>query len=368
MTYCGHGVRSTSRRVGGAGGAAAQTTWRNTATRSSTGSSPAAQTAIGDALRAGLNNIVSGGRASSQVMILFTDGLQNAGSETAEDVLPGPARQRRARLHGRARQRPGRGAARRTSRRRPARTYFPIDGDLSAAEAATAITEALVQIAGESRENGGIVSFNAIDGASPDGAAADKAAPFDWHFGEINQTDAGRNAPLLRVHGADHARAARMRRSARSGTSRSGVHRAGDRPRRQRGHRRSGRRRVSGKYPYGFWEIDNPKAGNWTVACTGAGIDGTRSARSASRSTTASRSTSRSCTPHVRLGDDIEVRARLRAPFAVPGAKITGWALTPSGKWVKLKFTEHTGAKGDPNEPFTYTARIQTKARCPAST
>src|SRR4029079_19802722 len=26
----------------------------------------------------------------------------------------------------------------------------------------------------------------------------------------------------------------------------------------------AGRRRVSGKYPYSFWEIDNPKAGKWT--------------------------------------------------------------------------------------------------------
>src|SRR5262249_7128212 len=44
-------------------------------------------TAIGDALRVALNEITAGGRASSQVIILFTDGLQNAGEETAEDVL-----------------------------------------------------------------------------------------------------------------------------------------------------------------------------------------------------------------------------------------------------------------------------------------
>src|SRR6185295_15167060 len=69
--------------------------------------------------------------------------------------------------------------------------------------------------------------------------------------------------------------------------------------------------------------------------------------------------------PHERLGRPIEVRARLRAPFAVPGAQMTGWALTPSGKWVKLKFTEHTGAKGDPNEPYTYTASVQTKGEMP---
>ena len=61
------------------------------------------------------------------------------------------------------------------------------------------------------------------------------------------------------------------------------------------------------------------------------------------------------------------MRARLRAPCAVPGARMTGWALTPSGKWIKFKFTEHTGASGDPNASYTYTARVSTGKEQPAS-
>lgn len=344
--------------------AAAQTTWRNTRHTAVDGITAGGQTAIGDALRAGLNNIVSGGRASSQVMILFTDGLQNAGSETAEDVLP-DLRASGVRVYTIGLGNDQDAVLLTNIATTTGGTYFPIDGDLSAAEAATAITEALVQIAGESRENGGIVSFNPIDGASPDGAAADKAPPFDWHFGEIKRrASAGTRrsfeftVPI--TAGSAHATlGALWSEPKRKFTVRvidpdGNLVTAG-----------AGRRRVSGKYPYGFWEIDNPKRGKWTVRVTGAGIGGTRF-RTVGFEVNDGISLDVSLVhAHVRLGNELEVRARLRAPFAVPGAQMTGWALTPSGKWVKLKFTEHTGAKGDPNEPFTYTATVQTKGEMP---
>ncbi|WP_346425555.1 vWA domain-containing protein [Pseudarthrobacter sulfonivorans] len=65
-----------------------QTTWRNARHTIVNNLLPGGQTAIGDALRQGLNAIIAAGRAASQVMVLFTDGLQNAGAETAEQVLP----------------------------------------------------------------------------------------------------------------------------------------------------------------------------------------------------------------------------------------------------------------------------------------
>jgi hypothetical protein len=44
---------------------------------------------------------------------------------------------------------------------------------------------------------------------------------------------------------------------------------------------------------------------------------------------------------------------------------MTGWVLTPSGTWIRFAFTEHTGTTGDPNEPYTYTARISTDREMP---
>jgi hypothetical protein len=122
---------------------------------------------------------------------------------------------------------------------------------------------------------------------------------------------------------------------------------------------------VSGKYPYGFYEVDNPKAGRWLVEVSGAGVETARFRTVGFEVNSGVKLDVSVVHPHVKLGQPIEVRARLRAPFAVPGARLTGWVLQPSGTWAKVKFTEHTGAKGDPNEPFTYTARIPTDKENP---
>jgi hypothetical protein len=337
----------------------AQNTWRTDRHDVVDALVAAGATAIGDALRAGLTNITAGGRASSQTMILFTDGNQNAGAETAQAVLPdlvsagvrvytiGLGSDQDAVLLGNIATTTG-------------ATYFPIDGDLAPDEAATAITEALVQIGGESRENGGIVSFNPIDGAAPDAAAADTAPPFAWTFGKKpdRPTPAARRSftfPVTITPGSRHATLGALwpdskRRFAVRITDPDGVVAAPG----------ATVRRVAGKYPYGFYEVDNPKAGTWTVEVSGAGVEATRFRTVGFEVNTGVKLDVSLVHPHVKVGTDIEVRARLRAPFAVPGAKLTGWALTPAGKWIKVKFTEHTGAKGDPNEPCTYTARIPT--------
>jgi hypothetical protein len=342
----------------------AQTTWRTARHTVVDGISASGSTAIGDALRTGLNEITSGGRASSQVMILFTDGLQNAGSETAEDVLPdlvaagvrvytvGLGNDQDAVLLGNVATTTG-------------ATYFPIDGDLPSDEAGTAITEALVQIAGESRENGGIVSFNPIDGAAPDGAAADRAAPFAWRFGPPDERRRPRQRRWFEFTvpitvGSRHCTLGALWEDAK----RKFTVRVFD-PDGNAVSVGAGVRRVTGKYPYSFYEIDNPKPGAWTVQVSGANVATTRF-RTVGFEVNDSISLDVSLVqPHVRHGTDIEVRARLRAPFAVPGARINAWVLTPSGRWRRLRFIEHTGAQGDPNEPYTYTVRIPTEREHP---
>ncbi len=197
-------------------------------------------------------------------MILFTDGLQNAGSETAEDVLPdcvaggvrvytiGLGNDQDAILLGNIAATTG-------------ATYFPIDGDLPAAEAGMAITEALVEIAGESRENGGIVSFNPIDGAAPSVAAADAAPPFDWEFGPRKEGPRPRprssfSFPVHITEGSQHCTLGALWKDLK----RRFTVRVAD-PDGNTVTPGPGARRVAGKYPYGFYAIDNPKAGTWTV-------------------------------------------------------------------------------------------------------
>jgi hypothetical protein len=363
VTYAGTETLDFSMSAVPAAGAA-QTTWRSTRHTTVDGISAAGTTAIGDALRTGLNEITSGGRASSQVMILFTDGLQNAGTETAEDVLPDLAAAG-VRVYTGGLGNDQDAVLLVNVATTTGATYFPIDGDLAPEEAATAITEALVQIAGESRENGGIVSFKPIDGAAPDGAAADRAAPFAWRFGSPPEPRRPRQSRSFEFKvpitaGSQHCTlGALWEDPKRKFTVRvfdpdGGAISAGAQV-----------RRVTGKYPYSFYEIDNPKAGTWTVRVSGAGMATTRFRTLGFEVNDRISLDVSLVRPHVRLGADIEVRARLRAPFAVPGARITAWVLTPSGQWRRFRFVEHTGTQGDPNEPFTYTVRIPTERAQP---
>ncbi|MGH8590132.1 MAG: VWA domain-containing protein [Gammaproteobacteria bacterium] len=342
----------------------AETAWRTDRHNLVDGIVAAGATAIGDALRAGLNEITNAGRASSQVMILFTDGNQNAGTETAEDVLP-DLRAAGVRVYTIGLGNDQDAVLLANIATTTGATYFPIDGDLPLDEAATAITEALVQLAGETRENGGIVSFNPIDGAAPDVGVADAAPPFDWTFGEPKHRPKARprrsfTFPVSITAGSTHCTlGALWKNPQHKFTVR--VFDPGGTPVAPG----PGVRQVAGKYPYSFYEVDNPKPGTWKVEVSGANVTTTHFRTIGFEVNDRISLDVSLVQSHVRLGSDIEVRARLRAPFAVPKAKITGWVLTPSTKWVKAKFQEHTGAKGDPNEPYTYTARIPTNRQKP---
>jgi uncharacterized protein YegL len=337
--------------------AAAQPAWRTARHSTVDGLTAAGQTAIGDALRAGLNEITAGGRASSQVIILFTDGLQNAGAETAQQVLPdlraagvrvytvGLGSDQDATLLTNIAQTTG-------------ATYFPISGALPTGEAATAITEALVALAGESRENGGIVSFNPIDAASPDPDHADEAPPFDWRMKEREQAREEKQAFKFSVpitEGSQHATLGALWTDQNARFDVAIFDPSGNPV-----PAGPGVRQVGGAYPYGFYEVDNPQAGDWTVVVEGAGSSNIRFRTVGFEVNNRISLDANLVQAHVPHGSDIEVRARLRAPFAVPDARILAWVLTPNGDWMQVSFDEHTGAPGDPNEPFTYTATIPT--------
>ncbi|HEV2817244.1 MAG TPA: hypothetical protein VGW40_08495, partial [Allosphingosinicella sp.] len=111
-----------------------------------------------------------------------------------------------------------------------------------------------------------------------------------------------------------------------------------------------------------FYEVDNPMPGTWQVEVAGP-------VRVAKFRTIGFEVNDRiylelsAVATHIRAGQPIKLRARLRMPQAVPGAKMTGWARSPSGEWSKLKFIEHTGAPKDREEPFIYTAELQTNAK-----
>lgn len=343
----------------------AATTWRDDRhniidTLSATGA-----TAIGDAMRAGLNDIVAGGRASSQVMILFTDGIQNWGSETAQDVLPdlitagvrcytiGLGNDQEAILLSNIATTTG-------------AHYFAIDGALDPDEAATAISEALIEIAGESRANGGIVSFQDVDGASVDAIVTEDMAsvPFPWTpEGEKPEKHTLKplqwfRFPVEITTGSTHCTLGVLwkhtKRQFRIRVYDPDGNPLGDNPQ---------VRWVRGRYPYSFCEIEKPKAGTWQIEVVGAGIRNAKFRTIGFEVNDRIRLEVSPIEVHIRSGSEIRLRARLLAPQAVPGARITGWVRYPTGTWKSFNFTEHKGGTRDKEEPFVYTGAVTSEAK-----
>ena len=113
----------------------------------------------------GLTEILAAGSAAAQVIILFTDGLQNAGSETAENVLPDAV------AAGVKIYTIGLGADQDVALLTSIATatggqYFGIPADIPDSAAADAISDALAHVSGHSRSNSAVKSFEEIDGAS----------------------------------------------------------------------------------------------------------------------------------------------------------------------------------------------------------
>jgi hypothetical protein len=62
---------------------------------------------------------------------------------------------------------------------------------------------------------------------------------------------------------------------------------------------------------------------------------------------------------HVRTGEPIELRVRLRAPTPVPGATVSARVRTPGGETYAVAFQERTGVGDDAVEAGTYTAMFE---------
>jgi hypothetical protein len=340
--------------------------WRNTRHTTVDAIIAGGVTAIGDALRIGLNDIIAGGRASSQVMILFTDGLQNWGTETAEQVLPDlVATGVRVYTIGLGTdQDPVLLANIATT---TGGTYFPISGNLDPASAATAISQALIQLAGESRENGGIVSFNDVDPAAPDQIGS-KNEPFCWDpeklSAKVDVKTKSFKFPVDITIGSSHCTLGAFWYSSiasMANVKRSFKVKVYD-PNDMLVVPGAGVRYVKNKYQYSFYEIDNPIAGRWQVEVSGRDMSQTRFRTIGFEVNDNIRFELAAVKTHVKQGSEIRLRARMLTPYAAPGAKLTAWVFSPEEKWSQVKFVEHTSQKGDTEEAFFYSASIKTSS------
>lgn len=343
--------------------AAAQTTWREDRHTIVEGITAGGTTAIGDALRQGLNDLLAAGSAAAQVMILFTDGLQNAGTETAEEVLPDAV------AAGVKIYTIGLGADQDVTLLTSIATttgglYFGIPADIADADAADAISDALAHVSGHSRSNSAVKSFEEVDGAFVDAlfAPGEDQAPYTWRdktepvkpkpikpkpsksFKFPVEITKGSSSCTLGVKWYNNELRYRIRVTDPSGT----VISAG-----------AGARLVQGKHPYTFYEIDAPAAGTWHVEVIGD-IRASDFRTIGFEVNPKIRFEANALKYHIKAGEPIRLRAKLMYGFALAGASVYAIVRTPSGKIERVKFYENTGKPGEKEEEKIYTATVRT--------
>lgn len=338
--------------------AAAQATWRTDRHTIIDGTTAAGSTGIGDALRMGLTNILAAGSAAAQVIILFTDGLQNTGTETAQDVLP-DAIAAGVRIYT-----IGLGAdqdvALLTSiADATGGMYFGIPADISGDDAADAVSDALAHVSGQSRSNSAVKSFAEIDGSSVDATYTPSlnTVLFNWiepkkqtpkpkldSFMFPVEITSGSTRCTLGVKWYNKALSYRIKVTDPSGTVVTAS---------------STVRVVSGNKPYRFYDIINPKPGKWTVEVFG-NIRASKFRSIGFEVNRMIRFEVAAVKYHIKAGEPINLRAKLMYGFALPGVSMQANVRTPSGKIHTVKFYENKGIAGEKEEEKVYTATIKT--------
>lgn len=338
--------------------AGAQATWRTDIHNIVDAITAGGSTGIGDALRMGLTDILAAGSAAAQVIILFTDGLQNAGTETAEEVLPdavaagvkiytiGLGSDQDVELLTSIADTTG-------------GMYFGIPADIADADAADAISDALAHVSGHSRSNSAVKSFEEVDGGSVGAtftpslntilfgwveAKKQKIKPKSDSFKFPVEITEGSSRCTLGVKWYNSALSYRIKVTDPSGA----VITAG-----------ANARLVTGKHPYTFFDITNPKPGTWTVEVFGdirasnfrtIGFEVNRNIRFEVNA----------LKNYIKAGEVISLRAKLMYGFALPDVTMQANVRTPSGKIQIVKFYENKGRKGEREEEKVYTASIKT--------
>lgn len=340
--------------------AAAQATWRTDRHTIINNITAGGNTGIGDALRMGLTDILAAGSAAAQVMILFTDGLQNTGSETAQDVLP-DAVAAGVRIYT-----IGLGADQDVTLLTSIADitggmYFGIPADLSDSTAADALSDALAHVAGQSRSNSAVKSFAEIDGSVVDATFTPTLNTVLFSWAELKEQTPGKKIDsfsfpveitsgstrcTLGVKWYNKALSYRIKVTDPSGT----VINPGP----------TARLVTGGKNPYTFYDISNPKPGKWIVEVFG-NIRASKFRSIGFEVNNHIRFEVAAVKNHIKAGEEINLRAKLMYGFALPGVRMQANVRTPSGKIQIVKFYENKGAPGEKEEEKVYTATIKTK-------
>jgi hypothetical protein len=332
------------------------TTWRNNNHLTVDALTPDTTTAIGDALRMAYVDIISQQLAATQIIILFTDGLQNDGAEKAEDVITdlvsagirvytiGFGNDQDSVLLGNIADTTG-GA------------YFKIPEEIDTDAAAQAISEALIQVAGESRPNSAINAFREIK-LNNTGTFEEENVPFSWAPPNIEikplKEVTSFSFPVTISNGSSHATLGALWKNRKltfdvkvtdpTGTIITQSPKV---------------RLIKGKYPYSFYEIDDPTPGKWIVEIIGENIFSTYFRSIGFEVNKYLRFKVNALKPHVKTTEKIQLRARVLFQAMSAPAILVADVYSPAGTWSKITFLRGDTKKGQLRS--MYYAEIETE-------
>ncbi|MBI5362302.1 MAG: VWA domain-containing protein [Planctomycetes bacterium] len=303
-------------------------------------------TAIGDALRAGLGQITPIGRAADQVFVLVTDGVQTAGTETPSDVVPDLISKgvRVITLGVGADHDPVVLEAIATA---TGGEYRPIPVGGATDDQAEEISTLLIELAGTVRMDSALLCMQGLAPGAPMEEARrapdEKQRPAPFRDIEVLVTEGARRCTLGAVwFGA-------------AGDFRVELL---DPLGRVIGHSSSTRLR-GGTQAYSFGTIDAPLAGKWSVRVHGLVRADARvrvfgfEERSGLRLTV-------DCAPRFPAPNGtLQIRARLHAPMPVPGASVRARVRDARGWSRELELQGLELRAGGHAPPHAYQAELQ---------
>lgn len=314
---------------------------------------------IAEALKAALLQLTLGGRASDQVLILFTRGVETLGQPSAYDVLPDlvaagvrvyvigiGSDQDSVLLDALARTTGG--------------SYDSIGGELEPDVAAAQIRDALIRIAGTSRNDSALALFEGVVGGVPESSTAalhggalpppvppPDAAPEEPKTVEI---------PVLISPGATRVTVGASWKRSREPFTVELVDAKGEAVKKL-----PALRSVRTKSPYGFvvFRPDEKKGGAFSVRVTGVGVDRARIRCFAFEVNSRVRVNSHAVRSRVCPGEAVEIRTHVLIPEPVPAASHVVRVSAGGRAWMQVESRLRTEPAHGFDAPF-YSAKFKT--------
>ncbi len=292
--------------------------------------------ALVEALKMGSKSIIARGIAVGQSMLLISDGNQFGSLEAIEEILKDII------AFGIKIYTVGIGKGQNASLLNYIATatrgrYFRVTAGLDDGNNMSSLTDALAQVAGYSRTNSGIVSFDAIDGSVVKEIydPSENIFPFDSKLIDSPREITSFEFPVKITEGSSNCTIGALWKKVNNDSFKVEVYNPDDKK-----IRSSKKVRLVEGRSYSFYVINNPKSGRWKVKVIGSRIREAKFRTIGFEINNKLNLLITTINSQVEAGKPIKMIARSVYEFPIAGVEIKAVINSPSGKRFVLPFRE----------------------------